>query len=86
MHAEDGSSPGLSDGEIIGFIRLGNDLSENYYQIEIPLQESSANSLDPQSLWPAANEIDLPISALESIKSLSIINGLLGSNLSLIHI
>jgi cell surface protein SprA len=80
MHAEDGSSPGLSDGEIIGFIRLGNDLSENYYQIEIPLQESSANSLDPQSLWPAANEIDLPITALESIKSLSIINGLLGSN------
>ena len=80
MHAEDGTSPGLSDGEIIGFIRLGNDLSENYYQIEIPLQESLANSVDPQSLWPSSNEIDLPISALESIKSLSIINGLLGSN------
>jgi cell surface protein SprA len=80
MHAEDGTSPGLSDGEIIGFIRLGNDLSENYYQIEIPLQESLANSVDPQTLWPTANEIDLPISALESIKSFSIINGLLGSN------
>jgi cell surface protein SprA len=80
MHAEDGTNPGLSDGEIIGFIRLGNDLSENYYQIEIPLQESLANSVDPQSLWPSSNEIDLPISALESIKSLSIINGLLGSN------
>ena len=80
LHAEDGPSPGFTDGDIIGFIRLGNDLSENYYQIEISLQESSSGSLDPQSVWPIINEINLPISALETIKSLSILNGSLGSD------
>ena len=85
MHAEEGSSPGFNDGDIIGFIRLGNDLSENFYQIEIPLQESANGSLDPQSVWPVINEIDLPISALETIKSLSILNGLLGSDQSIFY-
>jgi len=80
MHAEDGTSPGFTDGDIIGFVRLGNDLSENYYQIEIPLQESPSGSLNAQSVWPVINEIDLPISALETIKSLSILNGTLGSD------
>ena len=80
MHAEDGASPGFTDGDIIGFVRLGNDLSENYYQIEIPLQESPSGSLNAQSVWPVINEIDLPISALETIKSLSILNGTLGSD------
>ena len=59
LHAEDGLSPGFTDGDIIGFVRLGNDISENYYQIEIPLQESSSASLDPQSVWPVINEINL---------------------------
>jgi len=80
MHAEEGSSPGFTDGDIIGYIRLGNDLSENYYQIEIPLQESSQMSLDPLSVWPVINEINLPVSALETIKTLSILNGSLSSD------
>ena len=85
MHAEDGSNPGFTDGDIVGFIRLGNDLSENYYQIEIPLQESSTMTLDPQSVWPQINEIDLPISALEAVKSLSILNGSLGSDQAIFY-
>ena len=80
MHAEDGSSPGYTDGDIIGFVRLGNDFSENYYQIEIPLQESLQGSLSTESVWPINNEINLPISALETIKTLSILNGDLGSD------
>ena len=80
LHAEDGASPGFTDGDIIAFVRLGNDLSENYYQIEIPLQESPSGSLNAQSVWPIINEIDLPINALETIKSLSILNGTLGSD------
>ena len=79
LHAEDGIISGLTDGEIIAFIRLGNDFSENYYQIEIPLQESPQGSLDPNSVWPIINEINLPINSLETIKSLSILNGTLNS-------
>ena len=79
MHAEDGLSPGLTDGDVVGFVRIGNDLSENYYQIEIPLKKSSSATLNPQAVWPVVNEINLPISALETIKSLAILNGTLGS-------
>ena len=53
-------SPGLTDGDVVGFVRIGNDLSENYYQIEIPLKKSSSATLNPQSVWPVVNEINLP--------------------------
>ena len=79
LHAEEGSDPGLSDGDIVGFIRIGNDLTQNYYQIEVPLQRSSTNTLDPQSVWPEINEINLPIEILESINSLGITNGTLAN-------
>ena len=43
------------------------------------LQESPQGSLDPNSVWPIINEINLPINSLETIKSLSILNGTLNS-------
>jgi len=79
LHAEEGQTPGLADGDLVGFIRMGNDLSQNYYQIEIPLQRSPNNTLDPLSVWPEINEINLPIKVLESIKSLGITNGTLSN-------
>ena len=80
LHAEDGQVQGLNDGEIVAFLRLGNDLTENYYQVEIPLQVSPQTSLDPELVWPELNEINIPISAFETIKSISIVNGNLGSD------
>ncbi len=77
MHAEEGDIPGLSDGEMVGFIRMGNDFTQNFYQIEIPLVVSVGNSTDPESVWPDVNEIVLPIEALERIKSIGISNGTL---------
>ncbi|MBT8257419.1 MAG: cell surface protein SprA [Bacteroidia bacterium] len=75
MHVEEGDDPGLGDGEMVGFIRMGNDFTQNFYQIEIPLQVSVGNSLDPEAVWPEINEINLPIEALEKIKSLGISAG-----------
>jgi cell surface protein SprA len=79
MHAEEGDTPGLNDGDAVGFIRMGNDFTQNFYQIEIPLQVSVGNSTDEEAVWPNINEIDLPISALETIKSLGIANGTLSN-------
>ncbi|RLD30312.1 MAG: cell surface protein SprA [Bacteroidetes bacterium] len=79
IHAEEGDTPGLTDGEAIGFIRMGNDFTQNYYQIEVPLQVSGGNSQDPREVWPLANEINLPIEVLEKIKSLGISTGTLGN-------
>lgn len=68
MHAEDGESGvSLGNDDLIGFIRMGNDLTENYYQIEIPLQVSTSTSR--AGLWPTENEINLPIDILGKVKA-----------------
>ncbi|WP_410488899.1 cell surface protein SprA [Algibacter sp. L3A6] len=67
MHADDDDSGNLDDEELVGFIRMGNDLTENYYQIEIPLQVSQSTTRD--GLWPTANEINIPIEILGKVKA-----------------
>ena len=75
MHAEDGDGIGvgnLTDGDLVGFIRMGSDLTENYYQIEIPLVVSTSSTRD--GLWPTENEINLPIEILGKVKADGISN------------
>ena len=67
MHAEAGESGPLANDNLVGFIRMGNDLTENYYQIEIPLQVSTNTTRE--GLWPTDNEINLPIDLLGKIKA-----------------
>ncbi|WP_299551919.1 cell surface protein SprA [Seonamhaeicola sp.] len=75
MHAGDNEGGNLSDNDIVGFIRIGNDLNDNFYQIEIPLQVSTSTTRE--GLWPEANEINLPIELLGRIKSNGISDGTL---------
>jgi cell surface protein SprA len=74
MHARgrEGQPP-LQDGQLVGFIRMGNDFTDNYYQIEIPLKVSQ-NLTPPvaENIWPQENEIDLPLEILQQIKSIGI--------------
>nr|WP_223270830.1 cell surface protein SprA [Subsaximicrobium wynnwilliamsii] len=74
IHAEDGETGSLSDGDLVAFIRMGNDFTQNYYQIEVPLRVSSG-FVSSESVWPEENEINLDLSVLEKIKSLGISNG-----------
>ncbi len=80
IHAEEGTTTGLEDGEAVGFIRMGNDFTQNFYQIEIPLQVTIGASTDPATVWPNINEINLPIEVLEQIKSLGISDGSLSND------
>ncbi len=74
MHAEDDESgtTTLASDDLVGFIRMGNDLTENYYQIEVPLQVSTSTTRE--GLWPTANEINLPIEILGKVKADGISN------------
>ncbi len=74
MHAQDEGNGFLdtNGAPLVGFIRIGNDLNDNYYQIEIPLEKSPTNRLTPEALWPAANEINLPIEILAKVKAESL--------------
>jgi cell surface protein SprA len=75
IHADAGESTTMvSDGDLVGFIRMGNDFTQNYYQIEVPLQISSGMS-SQESIWPEVNEINIDLDILEQIKSIGIANG-----------
>ena len=73
LHAESLSNEiELQDNQMVGFIRFGNDFTQNYYQIEIPLKvtKTTASNCDytAQDVWPDANEIDLSLALLTKLK------------------
>ncbi len=81
LHAEAQEGSTLQEGEIVGFIRMGNDFTQNFYQIEIPLLPTDlveGGSLEEQ-VWPEENEINIPLSFLQKIKALGIDNGTLAN-------
>ncbi|WP_264565579.1 cell surface protein SprA [Flavobacterium sp. N3904] len=77
LHAESlpNESP-LQDNQMIAFMRLGPDYSEDFYQIEIPLKVTlpppSAGTicapLSADLVWPSDNEMALPLSLLTQLK------------------
>jgi cell surface protein SprA len=62
----------LSDGDMVAFIRLGNDLSQNYYEIQIPLNPTSFGSISPEDIWPIENRLLLPFELLQQVKTLTL--------------
>jgi cell surface protein SprA len=59
-----------ADGELRGFIRLGTDFDQNYYEIEVPLKMTRpVNTDDLSLLWPEENEIDLDLNELYALKA-----------------
>ena len=77
VHAENGETDGFEEGSLVAFIRMGNDFTQNYYQIEVPLRKSSGAA--PSQVWPEENEIDIPLEFLKKIKALGISQGTLGN-------
>ena len=78
MHAQDAEVASLGNNDLVGFIRMGNDLTQNYYQIEIPLQVSTGITRD--ELWPKENEINLSLDVLAKIKAQGISDGTLSND------
>jgi cell surface protein SprA len=51
------------------FIRLGTDLKNNYYEIEIPkLEATSSGERAPNLIWREENEIDVSLDLLREVK------------------
>jgi cell surface protein SprA len=78
LHAEalEADTDKLQDDEMVAFIRLGNDFTDNFYQIEMPLKVSDFNASTAETVWLADNEIELPFALLSRIKSLKIAGNL----------
>ncbi|TYC10708.1 cell surface protein SprA [Bizionia gelidisalsuginis] len=78
VHAREGDIAGLGNNDLVGFIRMGNDLTQNYYQIEIPLSVYNGGA-QPEDYWPESNEIDVELELLQRLKSLGISDGSLAN-------
>ncbi|CAM3793241.1 cell surface protein SprA [Flavobacterium cucumis] len=74
LHAEAVQAGDLDDDELTAFIRFGNDFTDNFYQVEIPLKVSQFGASTPEAIWPLANEIELPLALLTSLKILKLQN------------
>ncbi len=77
MHAEEIMENDYVDGAtpLVGFLRIGTDFSENFYQIETPLQFTPhGGSRDENVIWPEENSLDISLADLNKIKSFRIAN------------
>jgi len=73
MHAEEVDIQlNPADAPIAGFLRIGTDFTENFYQIELPLEFTSWNAVSPEAIWPEANRMDVLLNDLKKIKALRI--------------
>ena len=68
IHAEPVMTGGIASGDMTAIIRLGTDLNDNFYQLELPLQVSPDGSLAPLDVWPEGNNLDAVLEELGRIK------------------
>ena len=69
MHLEKIKGIGtIADGDMAAVIRLGTDLNDNFYQIEIPLKVTEDNASAALDIWPEENNLDVILTGLGNIK------------------
>ncbi|MEO1652630.1 MAG: cell surface protein SprA, partial [Bacteroidota bacterium] len=66
IHAE---GENIRDREATAFVRLGTDFTDNYYEIEVPLNITPQGSISPEAVWPSENEIDVAFNDLTGVKT-----------------
>lgn len=76
LHAEALPAPTdptpLLDNQMTAFIRFGNDFTDNFYEVEIPLKITPETGSTPEEIWPEINEMDIRTSLLTKLKVLSL--------------
>lgn len=72
VHAEKkAESDPIDDGDLVLFVRLGSDYTNNYYEYEVPLTFTPwGTSRDDQyGVWPIANNVEIDLTKLVDIKT-----------------
>ncbi|XZQ03635.1 cell surface protein SprA [Pedobacter sp. MW01-1-1] len=69
IHAEAvPGKPTINSKEVIGFLRLGTDNQDNYYEYNIPLDITQPGTSDPEAIWPAANRMNIDLTIFQNAK------------------
>ena len=75
VHAHEMVGTTLNNDDLTVFIRLGSDMTMNFYEYEIPLELTPHGrymnnlSADRLAVWPHANMFDFPLQALVNAKN-----------------
>lgn len=72
VHAEKKAEQDLvDDGDLVLFVRLGSDYTNNYYEYEVPLTftDWGVSKDDPYGIWPIANNVDVDLNKMVEIKT-----------------
>ncbi|MBQ4914000.1 cell surface protein SprA [Maribacter sp. MMG018] len=71
MHAEKIADGDYGDNEtpLVGFLRIGTDFTQNYYQLELPLQFTPFSAVSDTEIWPEDNQLEIALSDLNKVKS-----------------
>jgi cell surface protein SprA len=86
IHAESraGSNEQLQDGDVVAFIRIGSDQTDNYYEYTIPLKVTPEGNYSPNDeaarevVWPVSNNMELSFELLQYVKqqrNIAVANG-----------
>lgn len=77
IHGEslEGASTRIQDYQMAAYIRLGNDILDNFYEIEIPLKITNGGDTNPDNIWPKENELDVRLDLLAKLKILKMEEG-----------
>lgn len=70
IHAETViNRPTWKEGELVAFLRIGTDFTDNYYQVEIPLKPTDFGASSADDIWPRENRMNLPLHLLQEVKA-----------------
>lgn len=70
LHAESANNPRATVKEDVrAVLRFGTDLTDNYYEVEVPLKLSDVTNDAQEEVWPAQNEIDVKFADLATLKA-----------------
>lgn len=72
VHAEKkAESDPINDGDLVLFVRLGSDYTNNYYEYEVPLQFTNwgVGKDDPYAIWPIGNNVEIDLTKMVDIKT-----------------
>lgn len=69
VHAESlNASTDIPDDAANAVIRIGTDLTNNYYEIRIPLKITPWGSTTENTIWPEKNNLDFDLNELTNLK------------------
>lgn len=71
MHAEKILESDIYNVEnpLVGFLRIGTDFTQNFYQLELPLEWTPFNARSSEAIWPENNEMEVVLADLNKVKS-----------------